>query len=328
MTHEFIKIIECYKKSVKNNVQTVLATIVYVEGSSYRKEGTRMLIDENQNITNALSGGCLEKETIRQSFSVFKTGIPKIFIHDGRYRIGCKGSTYILLELFKPKKNVLELIDQALAERQPFSLLCSFLKEEISQPSFGTSFEFKNLSDYDHNEASSNLVFKQKIEPLNRLCIFGVENDAEKLSQIANFLGWEVVIIGTQQSNISPNDFPFATKILTTKPEEIEPHFFCNNTAVVVMSHNYSNDLRFLQNIITSDVRYIGLLGPVHRKEQLLSAIFETNLDIAETVFDKIHGPVGLAIGSESPEEVSLSIMSEIISVFKSKLPQGEPTRH
>jgi xanthine/CO dehydrogenase XdhC/CoxF family maturation factor len=86
------------------------------------------------------------------------------------------------------------------------------------------------------------------------------------------------------------------------------------------MSHNYSNDLRFLESIITSDVRYIGLLGPVHRKEQLLNAIFETNLDIVETVFEKIHGPVGLAIGSESPEEVSLSIMAEIISIFKSSI--------
>tara|TARA_B110000211_G_scaffold161295_1_gene182348 strand:- start:593 stop:859 length:267 start_codon:yes stop_codon:yes gene_type:complete len=84
MTHEFFKIIKSYKKSVKNNVKTVLATIVYVEGSSYRKEGTQILIDENQNITSALSGGCIEKETIRQSLDVFKTGIPKVFIHDGR----------------------------------------------------------------------------------------------------------------------------------------------------------------------------------------------------------------------------------------------------
>ena len=145
-----------------------------------------------------------------------------------------------------------------------------------------------------------------------------MEYDAKKLSQLASFIGWEVVIIGTEQSNITTNDFPFATKIITSKPEEIEPHLFCKNTAVVVMSHNYSNDLRFLLNIISSDVRYIGLLGPVYRKEQLLSAIFETNLNIVETAFDKIHGPVGLAIGSESPEEVSLSIMAEITSVFKS----------
>jgi len=322
MTHEFFKIIKSYKKSVKNNVKTVLATIVYVEGSSYRKEGTQILIDENQNITSALSGGCIEKETIRQSLDVFKTGIPKVFIHDGRYRIGCKGSTYILLELFKPKTHILECIDQVVAERQSFSLICTFLKEEISKSSFGTSFEFKNHSicNNNNNKESSNLVLKLKIAPLNRLCIFGTEYDSEKLSQMATFLGWEVVVIGTQQCNISPNDFPLAANILTTKPEEIKPSFFCNNTAVVIMSHNYSNDLRFLESIITSDVRYIGLLGPVHRKEQLLNAIFETNLDIVETVFEKIHGPVGLAIGSESPEEVSLSIMAEIISIFKSSI--------
>jgi len=91
------------------------------------------------------------------------------------------------------------------AERQSFSLICTFLKEEISKSSFGTSFEFKNHSICNNNnKESSNLVLKLKIAPLNRMCIFGTEYDSEKLSQVATFLGWEVVVIGTQQCNISP----------------------------------------------------------------------------------------------------------------------------
>ncbi|WP_281228566.1 XdhC family protein [Flavobacterium aquiphilum] len=320
MTHEFLKIIESYKKASKKDVRTVLATIVHTEGSSYRKEGTQMLIDEYENITGALSGGCVEQEVIRQSISVFSSNCPKVFKYDGRFRLGCEGSIYILIEMFHPDNELIQLIEQAIKKRQPFSLSCSFLTDEISKLNFGTSFEFKDITIYHSNyqKESDNMVFKQEIQPLNRLCIFGIEHDAEKLSQMASFLGWEVVIIGSEYSSVNDSDFPFAKSVLTMKPEDLDQNLFCKNTAVVVMSHNFSKDLRFLLTMITSKVRYIGLLGPIHRREKLLNAILDTDLFIDDVIFDKIHGPVGLPIGSQTPEEIALSIMAEIISVFKS----------
>lgn len=321
MTHEFLKIIEAYKAASKKNVRTVLATIVHVEGSSYRKEGTQMLIDEHKNKTGALSGGCVEQEVIRQSISVFSSNCPKVFMYDGRYRLGCEGSIYILIELFQPDNHLLHLIEQAIEARQPFSLSCSFLKEEISKPNFGTSFEFKDITIYNPNyqQDFSNHTFKQKIQPLNRLCIFGVEHDAEKLSQMAAFLGWEVIVIGSEYSSVNHTDFPFAKSVLTVKPEDLDPSIFCKNTAVVLMSHNYSKDLHFLHTITSSKARYIGLLGPVHRRERLLNALLDADLPIDDAFFDKIHGPVGLPIGSQTPEEIALSIMAEIIRFFKSE---------
>ncbi|PJJ07413.1 xanthine/CO dehydrogenase XdhC/CoxF family maturation factor [Flavobacterium sp. 1] len=326
MTHEFLKIIASYKRASKKNVRTVLATIVHVEGSSYRKEGTQMLIDEYGNITGALSGGCVEQEVIRQSSSVFSSNCPKVFKYDGRFRLGCEGSIYILIELFHPDTELIDLIENAIQQRQPFSLSCSFLTDEISKPNFGTSFEFKDITIYHSNyeKGSNNLVFTQKIEPLNRLCIFGIEHDAEKLSQMASFLGWEVIVIGSEYSAVNSTDFPFAKSVVTLKPEDLDPNLFCKNTAVVVMSHNYSKDLRFLLTIITSKVRYIGLLGPVHRREKLLNAILDMDLLIDDEVFDKIHGPAGLAIGSKTPEEIALSIMAEITSTWHTNQKQAE----
>jgi xanthine dehydrogenase accessory factor len=319
MTHEFYTIIESYKRANSKNLRTVLATIVHVEGSSYRKEGTQMLIDENHNLTGALSGGCVEQEVIRQSKSVFASNCAKVFIYDGRYRLGCEGTIYILIELFQPDTLLLNKIEKAIEQRHSFWLSSSFLKEEISNKSFGTSFEFKDSSFYNsnHDETSNNLVFKKQIQSLNRLCIYGTEHDAAKLSQIASFLGWEVIIIGSEYSPVTNSDFPFAKSVLTVKPEDLDQDLFCKNTAVVVMSHNFSKDLRFVNNIINSNSKYIGLLGPVHRREKLLNSILDMDILIDETVFDKIHGPVGIPIGSETPEEIALSIMAEIIRFFK-----------
>ncbi|TDW47813.1 xanthine/CO dehydrogenase XdhC/CoxF family maturation factor [Flavobacterium sp. 270] len=321
MTHEFVKIIASYKIAGKKNTRTVLATIVHVEGSSYRKEGTQMLIDEFGNITGALSGGCVEQEVIRQSASVFSSTCPKVFKYDGRFRLGCEGSIYILIELFHPNNELIHLIENTIQQRQVFSLSCSFMTEEISRPDFGTSFEFNSITIYHSNykKESDNLIFTQKIESLNRLCIFGIEHDAAKLSQMASFLGWEVIIIGSEYSTVNENDFPFAKSVLTIKPEDLDQDLFCKNTAIVVMSHNYSKDLRFLLNIINSKVRYIGLLGPVHRREKLLNAVLDTDLIIDDELFDKIHGPAGMSIGSKTPEEIALAIMAEITSIWRIK---------
>lgn len=326
MTHEFLKIIASYRKASKTNVRTVLATIVHVEGSSYRKEGTQMLIDEHENITGALSGGCVEKEVVRQSAAVFSSSCPKVFKYDGRFRLGCEGSIYILIELFHPDYHLIDLIERAVEQRQSFSLSCSFLTDEISKPNFGTSFEFKDSTIYHSNydNGSDNLVFTHKIEPLNRLCIFGIEHDAGKLSQMASFLGWEVIVIGSENSAVNGSDFPCSKSVLNLKPEDLDSDLFCKNTAVVVMSHNYAKDLHFLLTIITSKVRYIGLLGPVHRREKLLNAILDTDVLIDHSVFDKIHGPAGLVIGSKTPEEIALSIMAEIISTWSNNPKQKE----
>ncbi|PIF30466.1 xanthine/CO dehydrogenase XdhC/CoxF family maturation factor [Flavobacterium sp. 9] len=326
MTHEFLKIIESYKRASKKNTRTVLATIVHVEGSSYRKEGTQMLIDEYENITGALSGGCVEKEVIRQADSVFSTSCPKVFKYDGRFRLGCEGSIYILIEVFRPSDVLLHLIDDAIQQRKTFSLSCSFLTDEISKPDFGTSFEFNTITIYHPNykKETNNRIFTQKIESLNRLCIFGVEHDAQKLSQMANFLGWEVIIIGSEYSSVNGSDFPFAKSVLTMKPEDLDQSLFCKNTAIVVMSHNFSKDLRFLLNTITTKVKYIGLLGPVHRREKLLNAILDTDLMIDDLVFDKIYGPAGISIGSKTPEEIALSIMAEITSIWRTNQKEVE----
>lgn len=319
MTHEFIKIIDSYKKTSTNNTRTVLATIVHVEGSSYRKEGTRMLIDEYGTTTGALSGGCVEQEVIRQSVSVFSSGCAKVFKYDGRFRLGCEGSIYILIELFRPTNELLRLIEDAVQQRHVFSLSSSFRIDEISQPDFGTSFEFNTVSIHHatYQKESDNLVFTQEIEPLNRLCIFGTEHDAAKLSQLAYFLGWEVIIIGSEFSSVNSSDFPFAKAVLTIRPEDLNHDLFCKNTAIVVMSHNFSKDLRFVLQIITTKVRYIGLLGPVHRREKLLNAVLDTDLQIDDLVFDKIHGPAGMAIGSKTSEEIALAIMAEITSIWR-----------
>ncbi|MGY8911333.1 MAG: XdhC family protein [Flavobacteriales bacterium] len=100
MMYEFKEIINQAVINQQKGLKNVLASVVYLEGSSYRKPGVRMLISEDLNSVGAVSGGCVEKEIIHRANTVFKDNQPKIITYDGRYRLGCEGILYILIEPF------------------------------------------------------------------------------------------------------------------------------------------------------------------------------------------------------------------------------------
>ena len=89
----------------------------------------------------------------------------------------------------------------------------------------------------------------------------------------------------------------------------------------MMMSHSYVKDLKYLSEILETETSYIGLLGPSKRKEKLLNELIEHNDSLSESFFDKIYGPSGINIGAETPQEIAISILAEILSVIRNQKP-------
>ena len=123
MTHEFKNIVNAFVEGKKNGLKSVLVTVVDLDGSSYRKPGVRMLVLENDKMIGAMSGGCVEKEILRQAKSVFETGKAKVFTYDGRFRLGCEGVIYILLETFNPDEAFVLDFQKCLKEKKKVKLI-------------------------------------------------------------------------------------------------------------------------------------------------------------------------------------------------------------
>lgn len=112
MTHEFRKIIETAHRYYLNGIPCVMASVVALDGSSYRKPGVRMLIAKNGTMTGAVSGGCVEKEILFQAESVLKLQKAKMMTYDGRFRLGCEGILYILIEPLQITSDLYNKIQQ------------------------------------------------------------------------------------------------------------------------------------------------------------------------------------------------------------------------
>ncbi len=330
MIHEFFEIIQNYKIAKQKNIRSVIATVVDLDGSSYRKPGVRMLVLENCKMIGAVSGGCVESEILKQSYSVFKTGESKIITYDGRYRIGCDGILYILIELFDPVEDLILSFEKCLEKRESFKVDSFFKKEVRINSNFGSVITFKDDKQYEfykyripENKYRSYFsVFSQKLGPVFKLVIIGAEHDAVHLCAQADALSWEVIVITAPSDPQDLKNFPGAKEILHISSNEFDHSLVDRNTAILLMTHNYAKDLQFLDVLKDSFPVYLGLLGSKKRQEQILNEFIERNPDVEDSFLDIIYGPTGLNIGAVTPQEIALSICSEILSVTRKETPK------
>ncbi|WP_281299191.1 XdhC family protein [Flavobacterium limnophilum] len=329
MTFEFKNCINSFVKANKKGLKTVMATLVALEGSSYRKPGVRMLVLEDGTMTGALSGGCVEKEILKQSESVFQTNQPKMMTYDGRYRLGCEGTLYILIEPFLPDDALILEFEKALEQRKAFQITTSYSRQEGVNDDWGSfitfdtdnGFGFSKTTKREEKGSGASLIFEQQLEPCFRLVIVGAEHDAVQLCLSASILGWEVVIITTAANPKTALDFPGIHQLLKVEPNELQLNGANQHTAIVLMTHSYAKDLQYLMALKETRPAYIGLLGAMKRGQKLINDFVEHHPLVEEDFLDTIHGPAGLNIGAQTPQEIAISICSEILAVTRQQKP-------
>ncbi len=322
MMHELKQIIEGAIAAEAKDLKAVLASVVALDGSSYRRPGVRMLILENGKHVGAVSGGCVEKEVALQAQSVIKTGRSKMMTYDGRYRLGCEGVLYILLEVVDLSATFKSAFLECLQTRSSITIRSYYQKEEGLFEGLGSQVVL-NENVYPISECDASItgvaVFEQTLAPCFKLVIVGAEHDAVQLCQFAAATGWEVTVLAGISEAKSSSHFPGVTTFVTTTPEHFDLSTIDAQTAIVLMTHNFAYDLRYLVALHAVNASYIGVLGPARRRDAILTQLIEYCPDVSEAFLETIHGPAGLDIGSESPQEIALSICAEILAVTRGR---------
>jgi xanthine/CO dehydrogenase XdhC/CoxF family maturation factor len=259
-----------------------------------------MLICEDGRAVGSLSGGCLEEEVALRARDVLKSGAPAIMSFDTRRRFGCHGKIDIFIERI-PESFLVDLARHLDARRSCFVITDS----ERSSVAVGeaASFPFPDIAtgknpeiagEADSFPYSRKTVFTrlvQQIHPPIRLLIFGEGPDSEPLRHLSELLGWQAL------------QFADVTACAIKRDEW---------TAAIIKSHNYGRDFTALQELLPLNLRYVGLIGPRKRRDQLLNDL----LDLGVAINAGFFAPAGLDLGAETPEEIALAVISEIQRVF------------
>ncbi|KAF2079915.1 XdhC family protein [Flavobacterium sharifuzzamanii] len=353
---EISEILKAYSAAKAEEKKTALATVVKVEGSSYRQPGARMLVTEDGMLTGAISGGCLEGDALRKALLSINQKQNKLVTYNTSneddaevgLQLGCNGIVHILFEYINDEieNNPIQLLQQLELERKEAVIVTVFsLKRNASQ--IGTTLFFRKDSPVltHDNEALSLIsevkeVLKNKtsavkklqkendsealieyIKPSISLVIAGAGNDIQPLVKMASVLGWKTSIGEGRATHATKKRFPKADQVSVVNPEHfLENIVIDDQTYFALMTHNYKYDLAVLKELLKTDFHYIGILGPKSKFNRMLDDLLIEGITVSEEQIKRIHTPIGLDIGAETSEEIALSIVSEIKAVASERI--------
>jgi xanthine/CO dehydrogenase XdhC/CoxF family maturation factor len=156
-------------------------------------------------------------------------------------------------------------------------------------------------------------ILIEVIRPAPRLLVFGAGPDAVPVVRIASELGWEVIIVDWRPGYARRESFREAAAVVLCKAEDVAERVEVDGTSVaLVMTHHYLHDRSLLRFLLPSPARFIAILGPKRRTEGLLAELRAEGLSLTPEQRQRVHGPAGLDIGAETPEEIALALIAEI----------------
>ncbi|HEY4286777.1 MAG TPA: XdhC family protein [Puia sp.] len=354
---EIRTIVRAYNSIDLTCTQAALATVVRVEGSSYRRAGARMLVLDDGTYLGGISGGCLEGDALRRAQKGIMLGRSSVITYDTTqdddYQIGvglgCEGIIDVLFTPLRPEKagNPLQILAGLTEIRQPEVVLTvtgapdpELLGRTVvggapALMSSGAGFGEVELGQLEADireclvDRTSRSVkygeiriFIEVMLPAIHLVAYGGNYDIRTLLQQSTELGWDSTIV-LNTSRVDRGLIGSASRVMDNKDPGLPS--VDAYTAVLLMSHDYRTDLLNLQKVLPSAASYIGLLGPRKRADKIFDALAEEGSPLGESDLQRIYAPAGLDIGAATPEEIALSILAEIRSHFSGR--NGMPLR-
>lgn len=272
---EILDIIAAYTIASGEGKRMALATVVHVEGSSYRRPGARMLVTDDGMLTGAISGGCLEGDALRKALLAINQQQNKLVTYDTSdeddakfgVQLGCNGIVHILFEPINPELDIhpLHLLQELAAKRQEGVLVTLFslshpqltvpgtcllvlpdtaVSENLDKEQYGQEL----LEDANHALLTKKsfigeylfgehllTAFVEFVRPPVSLVIAGAGNDAFPLVGIARILGWQTTIVDGRPSHANLQRFGRADRVIVAKPEDVLSQIEVDDQTVFVL---------------------------------------------------------------------------------------------
>jgi xanthine dehydrogenase accessory factor len=322
MLEQILPLWNVFLKNKKEKTPLVMATLVKTQGSSYKKKGAMMLIDIKRQTYGLISGGCLENDLAEHAETVFSDEIAKIIDYDLSddsifgLGAGCDGTIQVLLQILNTKNSY-----------QPFSLFNPLIEQaHYSCLSLNINIHSNYFSGFKYSCNSLNKLSDPEIEsdkklnsqdyseieliPPLKIAVVGTGKDIIPICQQIEFMNWHGYILDHRLNRLeiyncfeNINLIKIDLKNLSTNENLIKPF-----DAVILITHNIDRDVQYLSYFNQFDIPYFGLLGSISRRDNVLS---KAQLSLKDLT-NKLYAPIGIDLGSHSPEQIALSIIAEI----------------
>lgn len=335
-------------KLLVSGQKVVIARIIYQKGSAPRSIGTKCIILENGEILGTIGGGALEYQVIEKAKAVFKTG-RSATVHFqltgedvAETDMLCGGIVDVFLEPVFPKNQVARDIfgrTRALVMAGNFKgTLLTLIADGLSPDSRDRhALIIKDVSGLrvigriagcDNMDAEKLLevkspvlkrskteglsIFMEPIQAADVLYIFGAGHISTFLSPLAKRVGFGVVVIDDRGDFANKKRFPDADEIMVGPLSQSFGRIDVTlSSYIAIITRGHIHDHAVLKEALKQNVAYIGMIGSKRKREIIYQALIKEG--ISKETLQMVHSPIGLAIGAETPEEIAVSIVAELI---------------
>jgi len=318
----------------------VLATVLSSRGSVPRRAGARMIVQQNGKTFGSVGGGSLEAKVTGLAEKIFISKIPKVKgfdlnVNTGEGSMLCGGCVEILIDYmnsensnaFKAWNRAMQAIQNNLSANMitgipkksddaPGQVSCYFLEKENAGS--GPVLEKKEFIDIRVKQSQIICLGEKRffVEPLTglpKVYIFGSGQVAQQLAMMTVISGFKTIVLDDRRDYLIRQHFPLAEELILldsyTKPfKDVNINA---DSYLILLTRDPMLDKQILIDALETNAAYIGMIGSKKKCQAIKDSLGQKGID--GKMFSRFHAPIGLSIGAETPEEVAISIASELI---------------
>lgn len=328
------------------DVPLAVATLVNVEGSSYRQPGARLLVDAEQRVlAGAISGGCLEGDVAARAAEVCASDAPVLLRYDLRedletiwgFGAGCDGVAHVLLEPLSNDawlRNAHDVMQQrtrpvlvtVFGSTNPADQLGSHQLVDATvmatPPAHVRAALLTGQPQVDVEVADGHTrnVLSEPLNPPVALHLIGAGRSAEAFATIASAMGWSVTVIDHRSGLLDTLKLPESVQRVARRAEDgLHDLPLDGRTAVALLTHIFETDAAWLRGLLGSPLAYVGVLGSRNRAARLVDELTNSGFAVTEEMQRRLFAPIGLDLGGETPESIALAGVAEMEAVLHAR---------
>jgi len=312
-----IEIWKFIKTIIHKNKKAAFLTVVESTNSSPGKQGFKMAVDEDGNIIGTIGGGIMEKNLISESLTYIKAR-GKYFIktlyhnpESAKEKSGliCGGKQIVVISVFDYADKIIvgEILSSLEAQSE---VILSISQNGLSlNPKVNTvpryTYKFENELNYEYKELYGNS---------DTIYIIGGGHVGLAISKILANLDFYIIVIDHREDVITMRNNIYAHKKIICSYDEVGNYIEEGGMSyVVIVSPLHTGDEAALKSVINKNLKYLGMMGSKRKIKTIRDNLILSGIDLE--LLSKVHMPIGLEIGAQTPDEIAVSIAAEIIRV-------------
>lgn len=325
----------------------VLISIISMEGSTPRHDGTKMVVDADGKTYGTIGGSLMEASAISEAKQIISTGKSRILSFDltGKDAAApdmiCGGKAEILLDCLSPSAENLKFardLNEAISQGKDVFILTKYRQKENGIKVLGhaimgndyalmpgtslTAEDASNLKPELHNvstisvlPSNESLIIVDRIRRIKTVYCFGGGHVAVPTAHLAALVGFRVVVLDDRQEYANQERFPEAalTIVVNDFDKALQGLAIDKDSFIIILTRGHQYDLTVLEQALNTSAGYIGMISSRRKRQSTFDALMEKG--VAKERLDWVHSPIGLDIGGETPEEIAVSIIAELVQV-------------